>query len=97
MPSRFSKMLGDANAAQDKPTDVPSPADQGSSEGADLEGAALKAQFYDEITNPERVATIRLNFDIPVELDDRLKAKAKQLRTTKTALVRKMIEFMLKE
>ena len=46
---------------------------------------------------PEREATIRLNVDIPVGLNDRLAEKARKLRKPKTELVRRLLEWALDE
>lgn len=89
MTTRFTKVMGDVNAAAKS-----SGGDQVQSQQK-TDADDVKTQFWQEAAEPERVATIRLNFDISVELDDRLKAKARDLRTSKTALVRRMIEFML--
>lgn len=43
----------------------------------------------------EREATVRLNVDIPLSLNDRLAAKARQLRKPKTELVRRLLDWAL--
>ena len=92
--TRFDNMLGNVRKAKEEPR-----SEKVSEKALDSKdnGDDVKAQFWQEVAQPERVATIRLNFDIPVELDDKLKAKARANNTTKTALVRKMLEFMLDE
>lgn len=92
--TRFDNMLGNVRKAKEEPKGA-----KGNDKMLDSkdDGDDVKAQFWQEVAQPERVATIRLNFDIPVELDDKLKAKARENNTTKTALVRKLLEFMLDE
>lgn len=90
--TRFDNMLGNVRKTKEEPK---SSKDGGEKLGSKDGGNNVKDQFWQEVAQPERVATIRLNFDIPVELDDKLKAKARANNTTKTALVRKMLEFML--
>lgn len=43
----------------------------------------------------EREATVRLNVDIAVSLNDKLAEKARQLRKPKTELVRHLLEWAL--
>lgn len=90
--TRFDNMLGNVRKTKEEPKSSKDGSEKLNSKG---DGNNVKAQFWQEVAQPERVATIRLNFDIPVELDDKLKAKARANNTTKTALVRKMLEFML--
>lgn len=52
---------------------------------------------WDSIEVTQKSATIRLNVDIPVELNDKLADKARQLRKPKTELVRKLLEWALKD
>jgi hypothetical protein len=42
-------------------------------------------------------ATVRLNVDIPISLNDLLAAKARKLRKPKTELVRRLLEWALDE
>jgi hypothetical protein len=43
----------------------------------------------------EKAATIRLNVDIPIGLNDKLAERARTLRTSKSDLVRKLLEWAL--
>jgi hypothetical protein len=52
---------------------------------------------WGDIEAPEKEATIRLNVDIPISLNDRLGAKARQMRKPKTELVRRLLEWALDE
>lgn len=54
-----------------------------------------KSSPWGGIEAPEREATIRLNVDIPVSLNDQLAAKARQLRKPKTELVRILLAWAL--
>ncbi|GAQ00102.1 hypothetical protein [Leptolyngbya sp. NIES-2104] len=56
-----------------------------------------KASPWADLEAPEREATIRLNVDIPVALNDRLAEKARKLRKPKTELVRRLLEWALDE
>jgi hypothetical protein len=49
-----------------------------------------------ELAPEEKEATIRLNVDIPIALNDALADKARELRTSKSELVRKLLEWALK-
>jgi hypothetical protein len=48
--------------------------------------------FWSSLDNPD---TIRLNVDIPLPLNDRLSAKAKTLKQSKSELVRRLLEWAL--
>lgn len=56
-----------------------------------------KADPWADLETPEREATIRLNVDIPIALNDRLAEKARKLRKPKTELVRRLLEWALDE
>lgn len=56
-----------------------------------------KADPWADLEPPEREATIRLNVDIPISLNDRLAEKARKLRKPKTELVRRLLEWALDE
>lgn len=45
----------------------------------------------------EREASVRLNVDIPLSLNDKLAEKARKLRKPKTELVRRLLEWALDE
>ena len=50
---------------------------------------------WDNLQPIEREATVRLNVDIAVSLNDKLAEKARQLRKPKTELVRHLLEWAL--
>jgi hypothetical protein len=50
--------------------------------------------FWSSMDNADK---IRLNVDIPIPLNERLSAKAKKLKQTKSELVRRLIEWALEE
>jgi len=54
-----------------------------------------KPDPWAEMQPEEKAATIRLNVDIPVDLNDKLAERARTLRTSKSDLVRKLLEWAL--
>jgi len=54
-----------------------------------------KPDPWAEMQPEEKEATIRLNVDIPVGLNDKLAERARNLRTSKSDLVRKLLEWAL--
>lgn len=52
---------------------------------------------WESIEVTQKSATVRLNVDIPVELNDLLAEKARQLRKPKTELVRRLLEWALND
>lgn len=50
---------------------------------------------WGDLEPEDREATVRLNVDIPVSLNDALAAKARRLRKPKTELVRRLLEWAL--
>jgi len=54
-----------------------------------------KPDPWAEMQPEEKEATIRLNVDIPIGLNDKLAEKARALRTSKSDLVRKLLEWAL--
>ncbi|MEP0950318.1 hypothetical protein NC992_25855 [Leptolyngbya subtilissima DQ-A4] len=52
---------------------------------------------WEGLEPPEKEATVRLNVDIPISLNDALADKARQLRKPKTELVRKLLEWALND
>lgn len=50
-----------------------------------------------DLEPPEKEATVRLNVDIPISVNDALADKARQLRKPKTELVRKLLEWALSD
>ncbi len=50
---------------------------------------------WDDLQPVEREATVRLNVDIAISLNDKLAEKARQLRKPKTELVRHLLEWAL--
>lgn len=102
--SRFDKLLGDVQ----KVGKAEAPPAESEGKAAKKPAAAkakpkkesaedVRSQFWEEQAGPEKVPTIRLNCDIPVDLDEKLAAKARALRVSKSKLVREMITFMLDE
>lgn len=67
-----------------KPEPKPKPAKQ----------AKKQASIWDELI-PEKEETKRLNLDIPASTDQKLAARAKKLKITKSALVRRLIDSYL--
>lgn len=54
-----------------------------------------KPDPWAELQPEAKEATIRLNVDIPVGLNDKLAEKARILRTSKSDLVRKLLDWAL--
>ena len=54
-----------------------------------------KPDPWAEMQPEEKAATIRLNVDIPIGLNDKLAERARTLRTSKSDLVRKLLEWAL--
>lgn len=81
LEERFLK--GEAQPASSTP---PPPAAQTSS---------TSKSPWDDLQPIEREATVRLNVDIAVSLNDKLAEKARQLRKPKTELVRRLLEWAL--
>lgn len=52
---------------------------------------------WSDLTPEEKEATVRLNVDIPVSLNDLLAEKARKLRKPKTELVRRLLQWALTE
>ena len=48
---------------------------------------------WEPLAAPEREPSIRLNLDIPIRLNDLLAAEARKLRTSKSELVRRLLEW----
>lgn len=82
--SRFDKTLGAAKAQQGKPA-KPSPDTQDETRSA----------FWDSLKADEPVPTVRLSVSVPLELDNKIKAKADELRVSKNELINKMLEYLL--
>lgn len=55
----------------------------------------VKATPWGDLEPEAKEATVRLNVDIPISLNDRLAEKARQLRKPKTELVRRLLEWAL--
>ena len=53
--------------------------------------------FWNDLEPAEKEATVRLNVDIPISLNDKLAEKARKLRQPKTELIRKLIEWALND
>lgn len=58
---------------------------------------AVKATPWGDLEPEAKEATVRLNVDIPISLNDRLAEKARQLRKPKTELVRRLLEWALND
>lgn len=54
-----------------------------------------KADPWGGIDAPEKQATVRLNVDIDISLNEKLAAKAREKGVPKTELVRKLLEWAL--
>jgi hypothetical protein len=65
-----------------------------SSEGGGKSKTKAK-EFWSDLEPEEKEATVRLNVDIPISLNDKLAEKARKLRQPKTELVRKLIEWAM--
>lgn len=59
--------------------------------------AAPKGTPWADLEPAAKEATVRLNVDIPISLNDQLAAKARQLRKPKTELVRRLLEWALND
>lgn len=53
--------------------------------------------FWNDLEPEAKEATVRLNVDIPISLNDKLAGKARKLRQPKTELVRKLIEWAMND
>jgi hypothetical protein len=53
--------------------------------------------FWNDLEPEAKEATVRLNVDIPISLNDKLAEKARRLRQPKTELVRKLIEWAMND
>jgi hypothetical protein len=53
--------------------------------------------FWSDLEPEAQEATVRLNVDIPIRLNDKLAEKARKLRQPKTELVRKLIEWAMND
>jgi hypothetical protein len=53
--------------------------------------------FWNDLEPEAKEATVRLNVDIPISLNDKLAEKARKLRQPKTELVRKLIEWAMND
>lgn len=56
-----------------------------------------KADPWSELEPEAKEATVRLNVDIPISINDALAAKARRLKQPKTVLVRKLLEWALSD
>jgi hypothetical protein len=95
MSDRFSDIFEAAQLKQQpdqvepepKPEPKPKPAKQ-------AKQSKKQASIWDELV-PEKEETKRLNLDIPASTDQKLAARAKKLKITKSALVRRLIDSYL--
>lgn len=55
------------------------------------------ADAWGDIVPEEKEPSIRLNLDIPVRVNDKLAAKARQMRKTKADLIRRLLEWAIAE
>jgi hypothetical protein len=78
-----------------EPSKVDAEAVPSSSKETSNAKSPAKPDPWADLEPPEREATIRLNVDIPVGLNDRLAEKARKLRKPKTELVRRLLEWAL--
>lgn len=81
------------NAAKRKPnpqTPTPKP-----NQSDDADQPTRSPDPWAEMETVEREATIRLNVDIPIGLNDKLADKARALRKTKSELVRELLKWAL--
>lgn len=79
MPSRFSNIFDDAKSGD---------ADKGEAEGE-------RADFWQSLEQPPKVATTRVNFDLDSDIDRRLMQRAFDLGISKSELLRRMVVFLL--
>lgn len=59
--------------------------------------SSLMGSPWADLEPEAREASVRLNVDIPVSLNDKLAAKARQLRKPKTELVRRLLDWALND
>ncbi|HEY9659126.1 MAG TPA: hypothetical protein V6C65_11785 [Allocoleopsis sp.] len=97
----FDEFLNSAQSARSKPVDKKQPPTEEKARRSQPKNeepsVQQKASPWADLQSPEKTATVRLNVDIPIELNDRLAEKARQLRKPKTELVRRLLEWALKE
>ena len=93
MPTDFDDIFAAASGDASKAPGKPQPEKR--TKASKKEAAPAKPDPWSEMQPPEREATIRLNLDIPLSLNDKLAAKAAGLRTSKAELVRKLLEWAL--
>jgi Ribbon-helix-helix protein, copG family len=66
-------------------------------EPANVTGAGTeKGAFWQEVLEP-KVRKVRLGLDIPEDLDNQLTQKARELKQSKSELVRKLIKWGLEK
>lgn len=78
-----------------KSPEAVSASDGSSKQDSDSSPVLKESSPWADLKGPEREPTIRLNVDIPISLNDRLAAKARELRKPKTELVRHLLEWAL--
>jgi len=68
-----------------------------SASGKEAKAQTKAREFWNDLEPQEKEATVRLNVDIPISLNDKLAEKARKLRQPKTELVRKLIEWAIND
>jgi hypothetical protein len=92
-PSPVKKLRKSVSGSKKEPNPKKEP-DSESDTKKESPTSSLVDSFWSSIDNPD---TIRLNVDIPLPLNDRLSAKAKSLKQSKSELVRRLLEWVLDE
>lgn len=90
MASNFDDIFA---AASNKPAEKPPAKKQSKTPKRDTPSA--KPDPWAALEPEAKEATIRLNVDIPISLDDKLKDKARDLRKSKSDLVRELLKWAL--
>lgn len=94
--NKFDDIFGAAK--QSKPSKQDEPADKPKAQPSKTAKPSEPAKSpWSQFEPQEKEATIRLNVDIPISMNDRLADKARQYRIPKTELVRRLLEWSLDE
>lgn len=92
----FEKRFVFGESAAPTPPTPTSPEPAGT-EPAGTDNPTPNSNPWADLKANEREASVRLNVDIPLSLNDKLAEKARQLRKPKTELVRRLLEWALDE
>lgn len=97
MPSNFDDIFKAAKGDTPKPAEKPpeKPKAKAKPKTPEAESPSPKPDPWAELTPEKKEPTIRLNVDIPIALNDKLADKARELRKSKSDLVRELLKWAL--